>query len=296
MGPGGSRLGGAETLNAVSHLPIVDAKLGAPKEGPAGSKRERGGGRQLRVPPSAAMAPGVRAVVLAGGKGTRLRPYTAYLPKPLVPVGDRPILDIVLRQLRRYGFDRVTLTTGYLGGLIEAYFQGGADQGVCLDYFREHEPLGTVGSLAQLHDFDDDLLVLNGDVLTDLDYRSLYERHKRDGALITVSTCQREVNISLGVLRHDNADDSTRVTSYVEKPAITYEASMGVYCISPAVVDFMTPGEYLDFPTLVHRLLDAGQVVRAVLSDCYWLDIGTLADYERAVEDIDALNARFLPD
>ncbi|MDP9334780.1 MAG: sugar phosphate nucleotidyltransferase [Actinomycetota bacterium] len=241
------------------------------------------------------MASGVRAVVLAGGKGTRLRPYTAHLPKPLVPVGDRPILDIVLRQLRTYGFNRVTVTTGYLGGLIEAYFGDGEDQGVCIDYFRENEPLGTVGSLAQLKGLDDDFLVLNGDVLTDLDYRSLYKQHKRDRALITVATCSREVQISLGVLRHEDETDTTRVTAYVEKPTIAYEASMGIYCMSPAVIDFITPGEYLDFPTLVHRLLDAGQVVRAARSDCYWRDIGTLEDYERALEEIDDLNSRLRP-
>ena len=245
---------------------------------------------------AATVAAGERAVVLAGGKGTRLRPYTALLPKPLVPLGDRPILDIVLRQLHSFGFDRVTITTGYLGGLIEAYFGTGEAQGLQVDYFREQEPLGTVGALALVQDLPEDFLVINGDVLTDLDFGELLSSHRRHEAMITIATCNREVTIPLGVLRHEDPADPTRLTAYVEKPSIPYEASMGVYCVSRRVLDHLVPGDRVDFPDLVLRLIEADEVVRAFRPEgAYWLDIGTLGDYERALEDIDTLGDRLLP-
>src|SRR3954464_12603745 len=145
-----------------------------------------------------------RAVILAGGLGTRLRPYTTILPKPLMPVGDRPVLDIVVRQLRRDGFDRITIATGYLAELIEAFFRDGSHYGIPIDYFREEEPLGTVGALALLGGLDDPFLVMNGDVLTDIDFGALLEHHRQSGSVATIATHEREVQISLGVLGFDD--------------------------------------------------------------------------------------------
>src|SRR3954464_15734726 len=145
-----------------------------------------------------------RAVILAGGLGTRLRPYTTILPKPLMPVGDRPVLDIVVRQLRRDGFDRITIATGYLAELIEAFFRDGSDYGIPIDYFREREPLGTVGALAEIDALDDDFLVMNGDTLTDMDYSAVLQHHSESDAVATIATRTREVEISLGVLRLDD--------------------------------------------------------------------------------------------
>ena len=234
--------------------------------------------------------------MLAGGKGTRLRPYTTLLPKPLVPIGDRPILDVVLRQLRGFGFGHVTITTGYLGGLIEAYFGTGAEQGLQIDYYREAEPLGTVGALALVDDLDDDFLVINGDVLTDLDLGDLLRTHRASGAVITIATSARTVTIPLGVLKHGDPTDPTRLTAYDEKPVIPYEASMGVYCMSPRALRHLEAGVRLDFPELVLRLIDAGEAVRSFRPEgCYWLDIGTLEDYEKAVGDIVALEDRLMP-
>lgn len=134
-----------------------------------------------------------RAVILAGGQGMRLRPYTAVIPKPLMPVGDRPVLDIVVRQLKHAGFERITIATGYLAELIEAFFGDGANYGISIDYFRETEPLGTVGSLALIDGLDEDFLVMNGDTLTDTNYSALLERHTRSGAAATIATTEREV-------------------------------------------------------------------------------------------------------
>src|SRR4051812_37740133 len=142
-----------------------------------------------------------RAIIMAGGEGARLRPYTAVLPKPLMPVGDRPVLDIVIRQLRAAGFGHVTIATGYLAELIEAFFRNGEPYDLAIDYFREGEPLGTIGALALIDGLDDPFVVMNGDVLTDLDYTEMMDAHIASGAAVTVATKRREVHISLGVMR-----------------------------------------------------------------------------------------------
>jgi NDP-sugar pyrophosphorylase family protein len=237
-----------------------------------------------------------RAVILAGGEGTRLRPYTTVLPKPLMPIGDRPVLDIVVRQLKAHGIERITMATGYLAELIEAFFRDGSSYGVSIDYYREHEPLGTVGALALIEGLaDDDVLVMNGDVLTDMDYGALLNRHRESGAAATIATKLRHVQISLGVLRFGEDSDPTRLTGYDEKPAIDFTASMGVYCFAPRALSFIKPGERLDFPDLILRLIAAGEVVRAWPSDDYWLDIGRHEDYEQAQEEFAAVRDRLIP-
>jgi NDP-sugar pyrophosphorylase family protein len=164
-----------------------------------------------------------RAVILAGGEGTRLRPYTTVLPKPLMPIGDRPVLDIVVRQLKAHRFERITIATGYLAELIEAFFRDGEKYGIPIDYYREREPLGTVGALALIDGLvDDDVLVMNGDVLTDIDYGALLERHSKSDAAATIATKVRNIQISLGVLHFGDDGDPTRLTGYDEKPALDY--------------------------------------------------------------------------
>lgn len=237
-----------------------------------------------------------RAVVLAGGKGTRLRPYTTVLPKPLMPVGDRPILDIVVRQLKAAGFERITIATGYLAELIEVFFRNGDEYGIPIDYFREHEPLGTVGALSMIEGLgDDDFLVMNGDVLTDIDYAALLDEHVASGAAATIATKTRDVQISLGVLVFGDADDRTKLTGYMEKPKVRYEASMGVYCFSPSALDFIEKGQQLDFPDLITKLVEAGEEVRAWKSDDYWLDIGRHDDYEAALNEFEQIKSRLIP-
>jgi NDP-sugar pyrophosphorylase family protein len=238
----------------------------------------------------------LRAVILAGGEGTRLRPYTTVLPKPLMPIGDRPVLDIVVRQLKAHGFEHITMATGYLAELIEAFFRDGESYGVKIDYYREREPLGTVGALALIEGVgDDDVLVMNGDVLTDIDYGALLARHRSSDAAATIATKEREIQVSLGVLRFGDEQDPTRLTGYDEKPSIDYIASMGVYCFAPRALEHIEPGERLDFPDLVLRLIAAGEVVRSWLSEDYWLDIGRHDDYEQAQEEFASVRDRLIP-
>jgi len=239
---------------------------------------------------------GRRAVILAGGEGTRLRPYTTVLPKPLMPIGDRPVLDIVVRQLKAHGFERITIATGYLAELIEAFFRDGAGYGIAIDYHRESEPLGTVGALALIDGLaGEDVLVMNGDVLTDIDYGALLERHRTSDAAATIATKERQIQISLGVLRFGEDGDPTRLTGYEEKPAIDFIASMGVYCFAPRALTHIVAGEHLDFPELVLRLIAAGEIVRAWPSDDYWLDIGRHDDYEQAQEEFESVRDRLIP-
>jgi NDP-sugar pyrophosphorylase family protein len=237
-----------------------------------------------------------RAVILAGGQGIRLRPYTTVLPKPLMPIGDRPVLDIVVRQLKAHGFERITIATGYLAELIEAFFGSGEKYGIPIDYYREQEPLGTVGALALIDGAaDQDILVMNGDVLTDIDYGALLDRHRAGDAAATIATKVRHIQVSLGVLRFGADGDPTRLTGYDEKPAIDYTASMGVYCFAPRALAHIEPGERLDFPDLILRLIAAGEVVRAWPSDDYWLDIGRHDDYEQAQEEFESVRDRLIP-
>jgi NDP-sugar pyrophosphorylase family protein len=227
--------------------------------------------------------------------GARLRPYTTTIPKPLMPVGDRPILDVVLRQLKHHGFRDITIATGYLAELIEAFVRDGREYGVKVDYFREREPLGTVGALSLISGLDDPFLVMNGDVLTDLDFRALLDSHVASGAAATIATHTRDVQVSLGVLEFDDPSDPQLLTGYVEKPTMHYQASMGVYCFRPDAVEHIEPNVRLDFPDLVLRLIERGEQVRALPSEAYWMDIGRHDDYEQAQDEFDTLKKRLLP-
>lgn len=236
-----------------------------------------------------------RAIILAGGEGARLRPYTAVIPKPLMPIGDRPVLDIVIRQLRAAGIERVTIATGYLAELIEAFFSDGSGYGVSIDYCREREPLGTAGALSIIDGLVEPFLVMNGDVLTEMDYRHFVAGHIASGAAATIATTRRSVAVSLGVMHFDAPGSPDRVTDYIEKPTLHYDVSMGVYCFDPRVLTHMERGVRLDFPDLVLRLLAAGETVLAARPGGFWLDLGRHEDYEQAIVEFDQVRDRLLP-
>ncbi len=235
----------------------------------------------------------MRAIILAGGKGTRLAPYTTVFPKPLVPVGDMPILEIVVRQLRRVGVEHITMAVGHLANLLMAFFGDGARFGLHIDYSLEDTPLGTAGPLALIDGLDNTFLVMNGDVLTTLDYAALVAYHRQRRAVATIAMHERQVKIDLGVIK---VDETNRLVQYVEKPAFDYLVSMGVYVFEPAVLRYIERGARLDFPELIWKLLAADQLVAGYPYAGYWLDIGRPDDYARAVEEFEAMRAQFLPD
>jgi len=234
----------------------------------------------------------MQAIVLAGGKGRRLMPYTTVLPKPLMPIGDYPILEVILRQLKHYGFDRVTISTGYLHELIHASLDSNRTLGLDIAYVHEDTPLGTIGPLRLIEHLDDTFLVMNGDILTDISYPDLIAIHKENKAIATVATYQRIVNIDFGVLEKD---ESRKITAFREKPTFHFDVSMGVYVFSKKILDFVPEGEPFGFDQLMYALTAKKEAVYSYPHNGYWLDIGRPDDYARSIEEFEKYKDRFLP-
>jgi NDP-sugar pyrophosphorylase family protein len=236
----------------------------------------------------------MKAVVLAGGRGTRLAPYTKILPKPLMPIGDMPILEILLRQMKRSGIDEVILTVGHLSELMRAFFQDGNRLGIGIRYSYEDKPLGTAGPLSLVRDsLESTFLITNGDILTDLNFNALIEYHKRSGAAATIAMHSREVKIDLGVLEFNG---NYELTGYIEKPTYHFNVSMGIYVFEPSVLNYIPIGQHLDFPNLVLKLIECGERVVGYCFDGYWQDLGSPGDYEQAVQDFAVIQKQILED
>lgn len=227
----------------------------------------------------------MRAAILAGGLGTRLAPYTTVLPKPLVPIGERPILELIIRQLSASGFNRVDLCVAHLGELIRAYLEQSSSvpDGMDIRYNWEDQPSGTAGAIRELEPSDGPLLVMNGDILTTLDYRELIRFHQEQGAALTIAAHRKDVKIELGVIEGDVND----VTGYIEKPTLSYEVSMGIYVYGPEAVGRIPAGRF-DFPDLVLALIDEGLPVRKFPFEGPWYDIGTPSEHELATDAYDS--------
>lgn len=234
----------------------------------------------------------MRAVILAGGRGTRLAPYTTVLPKPLMPIGDMSILEIVIRQLAHHGIQDITLAVGYLAELLMAYCGDGSKFGVKLDYSREQEPLGTAGPISLIPNLNETFLVMNGDLLTTIDYSAMWKYHKERNAIATLASYRREVKIDLGVIESEDG----WVKDYIEKPTYHYAVSTGIYIFEPQVLQYMEHGQRLDLPELVLRLMRSGQKVNVYNFDGHWLDIGRHDDYDSATQEFAAHRSKFLPE
>lgn len=234
----------------------------------------------------------MKAVVLAGGKGTRLAPYTKILPKPLMPIGDMPILEVILRQMKVANIDQVVLTVGHLSELLRTFFQDGSQWGLKIDYSYEQRPLGTAGPISLITGLDDTFLVTNGDVLTTLDFSDLIRFHKDHQAAATIAVHRRKVKIDLGVIQWDG---NPVISGYIEKPTYDYCVSMGLYVFEPRVLDYIPHGEYLDFPDLVKKLIAANEKVVGYEFSGYWQDLGRPDDYEQAARDFEQMRTEFLP-
>lgn len=223
-----------------------------------------------------------RAVVLAGGMGTRLRPYTISIPKPLMPIGDRPILAIIISQLARCGFKRVTLAVNYQADILQAYFGDGSKWGVQLDYSLETTALSTMGPLKLIRDLPEDFLVMNGDILTDIDYGEFYRSHVLGKHFFTISAAARDQKIDYGVLEV-GADG--RLSGFQEKPTIPYLVSMGVYCLNRSLLEGFPKDAPYGFDHLVTDLLASAKPIFIKRHAGYWLDIGRPDDYQKAADE-----------
>ncbi|MGH3041409.1 MAG: nucleotidyltransferase family protein, partial [Gaiellaceae bacterium] len=224
-----------------------------------------------------------KAVVLAGGRGTRLAPYTSVLPKPLMPVGERAILELVVDQLEACGITNITFCVGYLSHLIQAVFDSRANGGATITYVREEDALGTAGPLRLVPGLDETFLVMNGDVLTSLDYADLVRYHRAKGNALTIATHERSIVIDYGVLQLAMDGNGYAIVGYKEKPELRSEVSMGVYVFEPSVLQYIPDGRSFDIPDLVHELLGRGEHLGAYRYDGLWFDIGRQEDYELAV-------------
>ncbi|MCZ8156427.1 MAG: sugar phosphate nucleotidyltransferase [Leptospira sp.] len=232
-----------------------------------------------------------RAVILAGGKGTRLRPYTTVLPKPLMPIGDYPILEVIVRQLSYFGFDHITIAVNHQAHLIQAFFQEGKKWNVKIDYSLEDKPLGTMGPLKLISDLPENFLVMNGDVLTDLNYSLFYETHSASSSIFTISSMNREQLIDFGVL---DTNEESFLTGFREKPKHLYQVSMGVYLLNQKALKYVPEETVFGFDTLMLKLLEEKESVKVIPHNGYWLDIGRPDDYERAIDDFDSLKDKIL--
>jgi len=234
----------------------------------------------------------MQAIILAGGKGTRLKPYTTVIPKPLMPLGDLPILEIILRQLKHAGITKIYLAVGYMPQLFEAIFGNGEKLGLSIEYSQETKALGTAGPIANLlPKLDENFLVMNGDVLTTVDYETFLKGHRDSRAAASICTYAREVKIDFGVVEAKEG----RLDRYIEKPTYHYEVSMGINALNKRAVEkHLQEGEFLDMPDLLMKLRNDNQSVRTVKQTCAWLDIGRPEDYSLALDLFESQKSEFL--
>jgi NDP-mannose synthase len=235
----------------------------------------------------------IRVIVLAGGKGTRLKPYTMVFPKPLMPIGEMPILEIVLRQLKSFGFRKVTLSVNHLADLIQTFFGDGRKLGLDIAYCMEDQPLGTAGSISMVDDVSENFLVMNGDLLTTIDYSAMMQTHINSEAIATIGIYPREVKIDFGVLE---IGDKGELVKYTEKPEYEFLVSMGVNAFHKSVLESIPKKQYLDIPSLMMNLKNANKQVLTYRSECQWLDIGRPDDYGNALEIFEQNRSLYLKD
>lgn len=232
------------------------------------------------------------AVLLAGGKGTRLMPYTLTIPKPLVSVGNYPILEIILRQLKLSGFKKIYIAVNHMANMIKEYFGDGSRIGLDIQYFLETQSLGTMGPLTNMTEYlPDNFLVMNGDILSDINFAEFLEDHRRSDAIFSISAKQRELKVDYGVL---HTDEHGLLCRMEEKPVLQYLVSMGIYAVNKSVLQYIPYNKYFGFDDLMEELIKANQPVRVSKFNGYWNDIGRPEDYERAIKDVDSLSATFL--
>lgn len=234
----------------------------------------------------------MKAIILAGGKGTRLAPYTTVFPKPLMPIDGMPILEVIIKQLAHFRIkEMVFAVSPQSEPLLSAYFGNGSRYGVAIRYSREEKPLGTAGPLPILQDLPETFLVMNGDILTTLNYQKLIQYHRQHKGMVTIAMSQKKIPLELGVMEFNRAH---RLTRYIEKPTLSYSVSMGIYVFEKRVLKWIPSRKYLDFPELIQRLIKQRVKVVCYPSDDFWLDIGRHEDYEEAQKKFQEMRKKLL--
>ena len=222
-----------------------------------------------------------RAIILAGGTGTRLRPYTIVVPKPLVPIGDYPIVEVVIRQLVRHGFTHITMAVSHQAELIQTFFGDGSKWGTRIDYSIEDKPLSTMAPLRLIDDLPEDFLVMNGDILTSLDYRAFYNYHIARKNIFTIASHRRIEVSEYGVLEIGR---NNKLCGFKEKPQVRYDVSMGIYMANKRIVNSIPKGRLYGFSHLMIDLIKKNVPASVRRFGGYWLDIGRPDDYQKAID------------
>jgi NDP-mannose synthase len=233
-----------------------------------------------------------RAIILAGGKGARLRPYTVVLPKPLMPIGDYPVLEIIIRQLAFHGFDHITLTVNHQAEIIKAFCGDGSKWDIHIDYSFESKPLSTMGPLTLINDLPENFLVMNGDVLTDLDFSSFFDFHVNNRKIFTISAYNRSETSEYGILENNETNILTR---FIEKPTHDLTVCMGINMMSRDILQYIPKDTFFGFDHLMYTLLEQEQQVLIHKYQGYWLDIGRPDDYMKAIDDLELLKEKIMP-
>jgi len=237
------------------------------------------------------MSKKIQAIILAGGKGSRLRPYTTVLPKPLMPVDEYPIAEIIIRQLKTSGIENIVISTGHLAGLIESYFGKGKKWGVNIKYVRESKPLGTAGAIKCVQKLEDNFLVINGDILTDMNFKELLKTHKSNKSLATIAIKERKVKTDFGVIEHDQHGN---LIDYIEKPEHKSYVSMGVNMFHKRCKKYIQKDEYIGIPELILRMRHAKEKIKCFQTKALWLDLGRLDDFNSAQDVFVKYKHKFL--
>jgi len=228
----------------------------------------------------------MQAVIMAGGNGSRLYPYTSVIPKPLIPINNAPIIEIIVKQLRHHGFTRISIALGYLAELIKAFLGDGSKYGLHIDYSIESTPLGTISPLTLMEELESTILIMNADLLTTLDYRAFMDFHRAQGAAVTIGTCRKALSTDLGVVE---TNGGYRLKQYLEKPEIKINVSMGVYAFESRLLSYLPKNQPVHFPDFINQLIQCGENVTGYPFEGYWLDIGRHSDYDRAVQEFNQI-------
>jgi dTDP-glucose pyrophosphorylase/CBS domain-containing protein len=253
----------------INHLPVIDAE-------------NRAVGFLMRKDLVADARPDLSAVIMVGGYGKRLLPLTERVPKPMLPVGDRPLLELSIQQLRRSGIRDVNLTTHYLPESIVNHFGDGEGFGIRLNYLKEDHPMGTAGGLKQMKRPNGPFLVINGDILTGVPFQEMLAYHRKHRAVLTVGVRKYDMQVPFGVVECEDA----RITKLQEKPSLSFFINAGTYLLEPSACDYIPEGQSFDMTDLIQKLLKAGRLVVSFPIMEYWLDVGRHEDYQKAQEDV----------
>lgn len=233
----------------------------------------------------------MQAIILTGGKGRRLLPYTTILPKPLMPLGDYPILEVILKQLKNAGFEDIVVSTGYLHEIICAYLYNRKELGMNIRYSHENKPLGTIAPLHLIDDLEENFLVMNGDILTDIDFSRIMDYHLDKKSIATVATFKRNIYVDFGVLGYDQ---NSKINRFIEKPTYNFDVSMGIYIFNREILNHIPKEVYFGFDDLMNKLLNDNIPVFSYPYEGYWLDIGRPDDYEISIEEFEKNKDKFL--